>query len=84
MMVFCVLSVGKTVFEGVILFGSGVERIDQFQLHPAGKLAALAGAGDHLVCDLLGRGGDEVVMREVMLFHQVGDGLRAVFSLFFD
>ena len=54
MMVFCVLSVGKTVFEGVILFGSGVERIDQFELYAAGELAALAGAGNHFVSNLLG------------------------------
>ena len=54
MIVFCAVSVRKTVFEGVILFGSGIERLDQFQLHAAGKLAALAGAGDHFVGDLLG------------------------------
>ena len=61
MMVFCVLSVGKTVFEGVILFGSGVERIDQLELYAAGKLAALARPGDHFVRNLLCRSGDQVM-----------------------
>ena len=77
MIVFCAVSVGKTVLEGVILFGCGVDRIDQFELHAAGELAALAGTRDHFVGDLLGRGGNEVVMCQFMLLEQLYNRLRA-------
>lgn len=55
--------IGKKVAERVRLFGGCVKRIADFQLHPPGEFAALAGTGDHFMRDLLSRGGDKVVMR---------------------
>jgi len=55
------VSVGKTVLEGITFFGCGIERIDEFELHTPGKLTPLAGAGDHLMRNLLGRRHDKVV-----------------------
>ena len=57
----CLMSVGKTRLKRVIFFCGDIEGGNEFQLHAAGQLAALARAGDHLVRDLLSRRRDKVV-----------------------
>ena len=72
---FCLIR--EEIFDRIVVSGCRVEGAEELALHVLGESSSLATPLDHLMGDLFGGGGDQIVRLQPQFRHQAVQGLFA-------